>query len=196
MNCEIPTSSNKSTLFWLKSEFIFIWVGGSNQAGQFRPWIPVWLIVQAIPRQLRAYFRWNERLIGWIPGFLTERMKLESLKIISNDTKLEPISWELNAAIPLFIVCVGRAFSAKLLTKTKRCEQIFHDPRISLLNWISFYFLEKNSHTKSCSDFSSRNSTQRLAGSSLRSIIYVTLHDFLSDYWCGVLQYSHHIPLD
>ena len=28
-------------------------------------------------------------------------------KIISNDTKLETISWELNAANPIFIVCVG-----------------------------------------------------------------------------------------
>ena len=53
-------------------------------------------------------------------------------KIISNDAKLELISWELNIEIPLFSICVD-------------IPEKLYFPEISLIHWTSHnFFNEKN----------------------------------------------------
>ena len=48
-------------------------------------------------------------------------------KITSNDTKLEPISLELNAGNPLFIVCVGVRVQFSLKTWLSNIKCLDHN---------------------------------------------------------------------
>ena len=65
---------------------------------------PIWSVKSSMTTLNSEIFRIFE-LSEW--NINLNSSKCRALKIISNDTKLEPISWELNYENPLFNFCVG-----------------------------------------------------------------------------------------